>query len=101
MIESLAAGELGRVVEAGEAARRPVGVFDSGWGGLSVLRELRRLLPGEDLVYVADSRFCPYGGRSEVEIQARARAITRYLVERQVKAVVVACNTATGAAVQV
>jgi len=78
----------------------PVGVFDSGVGGLSVLREIRALLPGIDLAYVADSAHCPYGARSEAEIRAHACAITRFVVEeRGAQAVVVACNTATAAAI--
>src|SRR5919197_5086871 len=78
----------------------PIGVFDSGVGGLSVLREIRRLLPSEQLVYVADSGHCPYGGKPRSEIAGRARAITQFLIELQhAKQVVVACNTATVAAV--
>ncbi len=77
----------------------PIGVFDSGVGGLSVLREIRRLLPSESLIYVADSGHCPYGGKSYAEIRARASAITGFLSEQGAKAVVVACNTATAAAI--
>lgn len=67
-----------------------------------MLREIRALLPAVDLVYVADSAHCPYGAKSEAAIQARARAITRFLVEAQAaRAVVVACNTATAAAIDV
>jgi glutamate racemase len=78
--------------------RAPIGVFDSGVGGLSVLREIRRELPWEDLLYVADSGHAPYGDKSPEEIEARAVAITEFLIARGAKAVVVACNTATGAA---
>lgn len=78
----------------------PVGVFDSGVGGLSVLRELRRLLPDEDFVYYADSANCPYGGKPLVEIQSRAAAITEELLAAGCKLIVVACNTATIAAVE-
>lgn len=78
----------------------PVGVFDSGVGGLSVLREIRRQLPAEDLIYVADSAHAPYGERSPQEIVDRAVAISEALLEQRAKAIVVACNTATGAAVQ-
>lgn len=77
-----------------------IGVFDSGVGGISVLRELRALLPQEDFVYYADSGHCPYGGKPRAEIQARACAITETLLERGAKLVVVACNTATIAAVE-
>src|SRR4051812_44801947 len=83
-----------------ESPARPVGVFDSGVGGLSVLREIRALLPDEDLVYAADSAHCPYGTKSDAEIRARACAIARFVIEeRGARAVVVACNTATAAAV--
>jgi glutamate racemase len=80
---------------------RPVGVFDSGVGGLSVLRAIRAELPDERLVYVADSGNAPYGDRSAGFIEERASAITAFLLEQQAKAVVVACNTVTGAAVEV
>ena len=80
------------------AVRAPIGVFDSGVGGLSVLRAIRQALPHEDLHYIADSAFVPYGGRSEAEILERSRLMTRFLVERGVKAIVIACNTATAAA---
>ncbi|MEW8014069.1 MAG: glutamate racemase [Candidatus Sedimenticola endophacoides] len=76
----------------------PIGVFDSGIGGLSVLRHLHRLLPCEDLIYVADSAHAPYGDRSPHEIQARAEEITRFLTGQGCKLVVMACNTATAAA---
>lgn len=76
----------------------PVGIFDSGVGGLSVLREIRLLLPAEDLLFVADSAHAPYGVRSADEIRARSHALTELLVEQGAKAVVVACNTATAAA---
>lgn len=78
----------------------PIGVFDSGVGGISVLREIRRLLPGENLVYYADSGHCPYGGKTREQIQARAVAITEYMMARGAKLIVVACNTATIAAVE-
>lgn len=76
----------------------PVGVIDSGMGGLSVLREIRGLLPAEALCYVADSGFVPYGSRPATEIRRRAESLVRFLLAQQVKAVVVACNTATAAA---
>ena len=78
---------------------RPIGVFDSGVGGLSVLREIRRELPAEDLIYVADSGYAPYGDRPEDYVRGRAIAIMEFLRAQNVKAVVVACNTATGIAV--
>jgi glutamate racemase len=80
------------------SAYQPIGVFDSGVGGLTVLREIRRLLPCEDLLYVADSAHAPYGDKPMDVIEARSVAITEWLLERGAKAIVVACNTATGAA---
>ncbi|MBK1718797.1 glutamate racemase [Thiocystis violacea] len=79
----------------------PIGVFDSGLGGLSVLSEIRRLLPNEDLLYVADSGHAPYGDKPLSTIEARAIAITEFLLDQGAKAIVVACNTATGAAARV
>jgi glutamate racemase len=75
--------------------QRPVGVFDSGLGGLSVLREMRALLPAEDVLYYADNAYCPYGVRSRDEIQERSERISRLLIEMGAKAIVVACNTAS------
>ena len=78
---------------------QPIGVFDSGIGGLSVLRHIQAALPTEHLLYVADSGFAPYGGKPEPVIVARALAIAEFLLARGAKALVVACNTATGAAI--
>lgn len=75
-------------------------MFDSGVGGLSVLREIRRELPSEDLFYVADSAYAPYGDRSKEFIEQRATAIARFLAGKHAKAVVVACNTVTGMAIE-
>ncbi|MBX0328948.1 glutamate racemase [Oscillochloris sp. ZM17-4] len=75
-----------------------IGVFDSGLGGLSVLRSVRDMLPGQDLLYLADSAYCPYGPRPLVEVQGRALAIGRWLVAQGAAVVVIACNTATSAA---
>ena len=77
-----------------------VGIFDSGVGGLSVAREIRRALPSEDLVYVADTAYCPYGDRPVDEVRDRALAVGRHLQEGGAKVVIVACNTATGAALE-
>ena len=78
----------------------PVGIFDSGIGGLSVLREIRKLMPAEDLCYVADSAWMPYGEKPRAVVRDRSLKIARFLVEKQgCKAIVVACNTATGLAV--
>jgi glutamate racemase len=78
----------------------PVGIFDSGVGGLSVAREIRRALPAEDLLYVADTAYCPYGDRGADEVRARALAVGRHLEAEGAKVVIVACNTATGAALE-
>ncbi len=77
---------------------QPIGVFDSGVGGLSVLAEIRRELPHEDLLYVADSGYAPYGDQSMAAIASRSIAISEFLLAQGAKAIVVACNTATGAA---
>ncbi|MDP3229458.1 MAG: glutamate racemase [Acidovorax sp.] len=80
--------------------RQPIGVFDSGVGGLSVLRALRAELPHERFVYLADSANAPYGERGDAYVGARTHAITRFLREKHhIKALVVACNTATAAAI--
>jgi glutamate racemase len=73
-------------------------VFDSGIGGGTVLRELRALLPAELLVYLADQAYCPYGPRPVAEIRERSRLITRWLLVHNAKAIVVACNSASAAA---
>jgi len=83
-----------------QQARQPIGVFDSGVGGLSVLRALRAELPHERFVYLADSAHAPYGERGDAYVGARTHAITQYLREHhRIKALVVACNTATAAAI--
>ena len=76
-----------------------IGIFDSGSGGLSVYREIRKLLPSEKYVYFADNAFCPYGSKSQAFIRERAREITELLVRRGADIIVVACNTATAAAI--
>ena len=77
----------------------PIGIFDSGLGGLTVWREVRRQLLNEDVVYFADSRNCPYGPKSADEIVRLARTIVDGLLEKGCKLIVVACNTATAAAI--
>lgn len=77
----------------------PIGVFDSGVGGLSVLAEIRQQLPNELLMYVADSGYAPYGQRSCDYIQQRCDAIVQFFLQQGAKAIVVACNTATSVAV--
>jgi glutamate racemase len=81
-----------------DVRRRPVGVFDSGVGGLTVLHELLVQLPAEDFVYLADSARFPYGSRTGAELEAFALEIAETLIARRVKLLVVACNSATAAA---
>lgn len=76
-----------------------VGVYDSGVGGLSVWKELLALMPWQDYVYVADSANCPYGEKSPGFIAGRAAAVARFLIDSGADVVVVACNTATAAAI--
>jgi glutamate racemase len=72
----------------------PIGVFDSGVGGISILIELRKLLPAENLIYFADSGHCPYGTKPPDQIKARTLKIAEILISKGVKAIVVACNAA-------
>ena len=74
-----------------------IAVFDSGVGGISVLRHLRRLMPGERYLYFGDSANAPYGTKTKDEVEALTFAAARHLMARGVKALVVACNTATSA----
>lgn len=76
-----------------------IGVFDSGEGGLSVLKEITRLLPEAEYIYYSDNAHCPYGEKSPEYIQDRARAITERLLKEGADVIVVACNTATAAAI--
>ncbi|WP_035825232.1 glutamate racemase [Janthinobacterium sp. RA13] len=78
----------------------PIGIFDSGVGGLSVLRHIRAQLPQEDLIYFADSGHAPYGDKTEQQVIDRSLAVASYLLQQGAKALVVACNTATIAAIK-
>jgi glutamate racemase len=82
-------------------SENPIGVFDSGVGGLTILRAVRQALPCENLIYVADTAYVPYGHKSPEQIRDRATAIAGFLIQQGAKAVVVACNTATAAAIDV
>lgn len=77
-----------------------IGIFDSGIGGLSVFREIRKLLPEEKYVYFSDNAHCPYGEKSKEYIIDRARHITDFLISQGADIIVVACNTATAAAIK-
>lgn len=76
-----------------------IGIFDSGVGGLSVFREIRKLLPDEKYIYFSDSAHCPYGEKSRDYIIDRARQIASFLISQGAEIIVVACNTATAAAI--
>ncbi len=80
-------------------AAQPIGVFDSGVGGISVLQHIHQLLPHEHLLYFADSKHAPYGNKTPQQIQSRCFEITDFLIAKGAKAIVVACNTATAAAI--
>lgn len=76
-----------------------IGIFDSGVGGLSVFREIRKVLPDQSYIYYSDNAHCPYGEKSQEYIIDRARKITRLLLDKGAQIIVVACNTATAAAI--
>lgn len=77
---------------------RPVGIFDSGVGGLTVASAIRKELPGEDFIYYGDTQHAPYGDKSASTITAYSRRITRFLLEQHCKCIVIACNSASAAA---
>jgi glutamate racemase len=81
-------------------ATNPIGIFDSGVGGLSVLRAIRELMPAENLIYFGDQGHVPYGARPMEEIQKFSEGITRFLLYQGAKIIVVACNTASAAALK-
>jgi glutamate racemase len=82
-------------------AADPIGIFDSGIGGLTVLLEIQRLLPTENSLYLADQAHVPYGNRSEDEIRQYSSEISRILIEHQAKLIVVACNSISAAALEI
>jgi glutamate racemase len=83
-----------------QQATDPIGFFDSGIGGLSVLQAARRILPGEDMLYFADSAHCPYGSKGRDFVEQRSLAIARFMRRHGAKALVVACNSASEAALE-
>ena len=87
-------------MEQGPAAKNLIGIFDSGVGGLSVLREIQALLPKQALYYIGDQAHVPYGKRQPVEIRRFSLAMTRYLLKAGAGLIVVACNTASAAALK-
>lgn len=80
---------------------RPIGIFDSGVGGLTVWKEIINILPNESIVYCADSKNCPYGSKSDDEIIKLAKKNVEFLLSKNCKIIVVACNTATAAAIDI
>ena len=76
----------------------PIGIFDSGIGGVTVLREIINLLPNEKFIYFSDSKNNPYGDKKDSEIKARCDEITKFLIEKGCKSIVIACNTASARA---
>jgi len=82
------------------SSTNPIGVFDSGVGGLSVLRAMRALMPNEDVIFFGDQGHVPYGPRPLEEVRAFSVAITRWLLDEGAKLIVVACNTASAAALK-
>ncbi|MEC5157837.1 glutamate racemase [Chryseobacterium sp. MP_3.2] len=79
---------------------QPIGIFDSGVGGLTVAKEIKRLLPQENLIYFGDTKHLPYGDKSKEAIIGYATRITEFLLEKNCKAIVIACNTATANALK-
>lgn len=77
----------------------PIGIFDSGIGGLNILQAVKKQLPRESLIYFADTKNCPYGSKTKNEIITFSEAVTEFLLDKNCKLIVVACNTATGAAI--
>lgn len=82
------------------SSTQPIGIFDSGIGGLSVLRHIYDALPHEHLLYFADSGFAPYGDKPEADVIQRSMSVTAFLLQHGAKALVIACNTATAIAVE-
>lgn len=78
---------------------RPIGVFDSGVGGMTVAKEIKRLLPNENIIYFGDTKHLPYGDKSKEAIVKFTTTITRFLIQKKCKAIVVACNSATANAI--
>lgn len=86
---------------SGRHNRRPIGVFDSGLGGLTVVRQLRRLLPSEEILYLGDLAHLPYGTKSSGEIRRRSEECAVFLMRKGIKALVIACNSASSVAYKI
>ena len=83
------------IPEAAKLSHRPIGIFDSGIGGTTILRSVQALLPQENFIYFGDSKNCPFGTKSPEELKTIVRAATDFLLQKHAKLVIVACNTAT------
>ncbi len=81
-------------------ATQPIGIFDSGVGGLTIAKEIKRVLPKENLIYFGDTQHLPYGDKSPETIREYAQEITQFLLDKEVKAIVIACNTASANALK-
>ncbi|MBS1548404.1 MAG: glutamate racemase [Bacteroidetes bacterium] len=81
-------------------AQQPIGIFDSGVGGLTVAKEIKRLLPNENFIYYGDTKHLPYGEKSKEAIKGYVTKITQFLLEKNCKAIVIACNSATANALK-
>lgn len=77
----------------------PIGIFDSGVGGLTILSELQKLLPRESFIYVADQAYAPYGKKTKIQVKTRALKIAEFLKSKNCKLIIIACNTATIASI--
>ena len=99
--ERVGAGLAKQAMDSETQNSAPIGIFDSGFGGLTVAREVARALPSESLIYLGDSARCPYGPRDPAEVRGLVRRICTWLLARDVKMIVIACNTATAAGLAV
>lgn len=95
-----AAEAIAAAIPAYEGDERPIGIFDSGLGGLTVARAISQALPHESICYIGDTERCPYGVRSEAEVRSFVLQVGSWLTRQNVKMIIIACNTATAAALQ-
>jgi glutamate racemase len=80
-------------------SKAPIGIFDSGVGGLTVVNNISKVLPNESIIYFADSKNFPYGIKTELEVKSFAKRIVRFLMDKEVKTIIVACNTVSSIAI--
>ena len=93
-----AAEAIAAAIPAYEGDERPIGIFDSGLGGLTVARAISQALPHESICYIGDTERCPYGVRSEAEVRSFVLQVGSWLTRQNVKMIIIACNTATTSA---